>query len=353
MYGPSVLGIVVDEFGQLTPAAYQAISSRRAETIRHGFGRARYLGNVGQVDGTAHKLWKQAEAGEAGFACRRWTWRDRMAADPCPCNLPIALENADQHRADCPRREYAMFIAREAARMGSVQFRALWEAEWLDYNELPVYEFDRAVHVTSDVPPISRQVDLSCDFNVDPMAWIIGGHLGDEAWANQEIAIPGGATTVDACHEFIRRVPDSSTTVTVFGDASGTARKTSATQTDYQIIRDLLGAYYYSVEMRVPRGNPPVMERVNAYNALLRSASGAVRYHLHPDCTGLAEDLARTSFKPGTRDIDKSDKQRTHYTDADGYRAVELYAVTGPSVIAVGAGPEDGRMGESMVTVQF
>jgi hypothetical protein len=341
MYGPSVLGLVVDEFGQLTPQAYQAISSRRAETIRQGFGRARYLGNVGPMDGTAHHLWSMAEQGRSGFACRRWTWRDRMAADPCPCNLPIDIDNAEQHREDCPRREYAIFIAREAARMSAAQFRSLWEAEWLDWNELPVYEFDRAVHVRSDLA-IQHQLplELACDFNVDPMAWIVGQSPCDEIWALDEIGIPGGATTQDACNEFVRRYPFPRLDVAVYGDASGTARKTSASLTDYQIIHQILGSYYRSVRMCVPRANPAVQDRVNAFNALMAPLAGNPRYFVHPRCVGLIEDLARVSWRPGTRDLDKRDKSRTHYTDADGYRVVAKQPVQSsrPIVVVTGQG---------------
>lgn len=354
MYGPSVLGLVVDEFGMLTAAAYQAISSRRAETIRQGFGRARYLGNVGPMDGTAHALWKLAEQGQSGFACRRWTWRDRMAADPCPCNLPIVLETAGAHRPDCPRRTYAEFIAREAARMSAPQFRALWEAEWLDWNELPVYEFDRAVHVKRDLvlqPQLA--VELACDFNVDPMAWIVGQSHGGEVWALDEIAIEGGATTQDACNEFIRRYPDQKLAVDVYGDASGTARKTSASQTDYQIIRAILGGYYRQFRLCVPRINPAVVDRVNAVNALMRPTIGLSRYAVHERCKGLIEDYARVSWRPGTRDLDKSNKKLTHFSDAEGYRITSLHPVHVNREIFVATCTADAPLHDSIATLEF
>ncbi len=355
MYGPSVLGIVVDEFGQLTPQAYSAISSRRAETIRQGFGYARYLGNVGPMDGTAHGLWEQAERGDAGFECRRWTWRDRAEAHDCGCGLPVDLEHAQEHRPACERGVYVRFIAREAARMGRVQFRSLWEAEWADWNELPVYEFDRAIHVRPDLSlQRALEVDLSCDFNVDPMAWIIGQHHGGEAWAVDEISLEGGSTTVDACNEFIRRYPDAKLHIAVYGDASGTARKTSATQTDYQIIQSILGSYYQQLRICVPKSNPPVMDRVNAYNAMLKPADGSTpRYYISDKCVGLATDLARVSFKPGSRELDKRNKKLTHYTDADGYRVVSVAPVSGPSVVAVGYGYEGHGMDDSMLRVEW
>ncbi len=341
MYGTTVLGGVVDEFGQLTGPAYAAISSRRAETIKDGLGQFRYLGNVGEIDGAGKVLWDAAEAGKQGFACRRWTWLDRARAHECKCDVRPELGTSDRHAPECARGRYVQFIESEAERMSTVQFRALWYAEWTDFNELPVYEFDRAVHAA--VPRPYQQgldLDIACDFNVDPMAWVLGQHKADEAWASEEISIPGGATTEQACREVIRRYPDSKISVGIYGDSSGGARKTSASRTDYQIIREVLGGYYRSLTMNVPASNPPVVDRVNAFNAMLQSATGRSRYSVDPQCKGLIEDLARVSWRQGTRDIDKRDKQRTHYTDADGYRIAWLFPVHAEVYVSTFTGSE-------------
>jgi hypothetical protein len=334
MYGPSVLGGVVDEFGMLTTEGYAAISSRRAETLIEGCGHFTYLGNVGEMGGVAEHLWRMAEDGRPGFAHRRWTWRDRAIAEPCACEVPLTIANADDHSPLCPRGVYCGFIAREAERMSASQFRQLYEAEWVDWNELPVYQFDRQVHTREMELQPTLPVQLSCDFNVDPMAWIVGQSKGNEAWALDEIAIPGGATTEEACREFIRRYPNPRLTVEVYGDASGSARKTSASRTDYQIIRELLGSQYLRFSMHVPKANPPVIDRINAVNGMLKPAKGRPRYFLHSKCKGLATDYARVSYKPGTRDIDKTNKGLTHYSDADGYRLAAKFAIRSPGRIA-------------------
>ncbi len=336
MYGTSVLGGVVDEFGQLTEQAYSAISSRRAETIGEGFGRFRYLGNVGDIGGAGEKIWNDAEAGKDGFACRRWTWLDRARAHVCVCDVAEPeLGTGDRHAPTCERGIYVQFIEREAERMSAVQFRTLYLAEWADWNELPVYEFDRAVHAAVPIAhQPSLELDIACDFNVDPMAWCVGQHKADEAWALAEISIPGGATTEQACREVIRRYPDRKQHVVVYGDASGTARKTSASRTDYQIIQDVLGGHYHGLRMCVPNSNPPVADRVNAFNAMLRSATGHVRYTIDPQCKGLVNDLARVSWRPGTRDIDKRNKKLTHFSDADGYRLAWLFPVRGVAYVS-------------------
>jgi len=355
MYGPSVLGAVIDEFCDLTDPAIMALSSRRQETIKDGYGRYRYLGNVRNVGGPAERLWQMAENGEPGFASRRWTWRDRVAAfDDCECEAGRELEDADKHADGCGRGRYLQSIARERARLSGPQFRQLYGAEWLDYSALPVYQFDRALHVRNGFE-VQRQLPLevSCDFNVSPMAWCVGQHLGDEVWTFDEIVIPGGATTEDACKEVIRRYPDRKMDVVVYGDASGKARKTSASHTDYQIIQARLGTHYRTLRLAVPGSNPKVVDRVNAVNALLKPADGSKpRYYIHPRCTELATDYARVSWKPGTRDIDKSDKKRTHFTDADGYRLASLFPVQRLAVVEVGTG-DHALPFDSMSRVRF
>ena len=329
MYGPSVLGGVSDEFGWMTGPGYSAISSRRAETITQGFGHWLWIGNVGKIGGDAERLWKMAEAHEAGFVSARWTWRDRAVAHECSCGngteIPIEYEHASEHVQGCPRGLYLDFIGREAARMSRAQFAQLYDAEWADWNDLPVLEFDRAVHVNERYDRQPGGVDLSCDFNVDPMTWVLGQHHQAEAWAFDEIVQPGGATTEGACREFIRKVPDPKTSVEVFGDPSGASRGTRSKQSDYDIIRAMLGGYYNRFRMRVRASHPPIQSSVDAWNALLRSATGVVRYGMHPRCRVGAEDCARTSWKPGTRDIDKADKTRTHWFDAERYRTFELF----------------------------
>jgi hypothetical protein len=340
MYGPTVLGGVSDEFGELTDRAYSAISSRRAETIADGFGMWRWIGNVGTIGGPAENLWKLAESGAPGFACRRWRWRDRAEAHECGCGngapVPIELGMSKRHIPKCPRGIYVGFIEREAERMGGSQFRRLYEAEWEDWNTLPVYTFDRAVHTKDIELDPHLPLEVSCDFNVDPMCWAVGQHKGDEAWVSDEIVIEGSATTADACNELIRRYPTPKRDVVVFGDASGKARSTKSNRSDYDTIQEILGGYYRQVRLEVPSANPPVTERVNAYNGRLRSASGAVRYWLHSRCTWGADDLARTSWRQGTRDIEKTrDRRRTHWTDAEGYRLHRLYPVSVDAPVTV------------------
>jgi hypothetical protein len=324
LYGPPVRFLGVDEYGQLTGDAYKALSSRRAETIARGEGRALWVGNTGDVGGPAEKLLRLAE--EEGAPCFTWTWKDRAEAHACPCGLPIDLEFAGKHRRGCPRGEYVGFIARERSRLSPAEFRSLYLAQWADANASPVYTFDREVHVSSRaVLDSALPLVVGADFNVNPMCWIIGQSHAGEAWAADEIVIRGSATTRAACEEFLRRFPSWEAGVIFYGDASGRARHPSAERTDVQTIEEIIGAKYRGLSLRFAASNPHVVDRVHAMNAMLRAADGTVRFWVHPRCRVLADDLARVSWRQGIREIDKRDPERTHASDAVSYW---IYAIT-------------------------
>ena len=67
-------------------------------------------------------------------------------------------------------------------------------------------------------------------------------------------------------------------------------------------------------KVKALKTNPRVIDRVNAVNKQLDG-----NIIIDPRCKGLIEDLEKTCNKEGTRDIDKSNKALTHFTDAFGY----------------------------------
>ncbi len=229
------------------------------------------------------------------------------------------------------------FLRDEQQRLAGPMFRQLYEAEWLDWNLLPAYEFDRNTHVSAEkaeFDPALGHVDVSCDFNVGPMAWALGQHRNEEAWDFDEIMIEGKATTLAAAKILIRKLKEIQFStrgmLNVYGDASGQFGSTRSRQSDYDILQgELSHAGYNNQTFNVPTLNPPVSTRLNSVNTLMKAATGLVRYWVHPRCRKLADDWARTALKQGTKDLDKSDKSRTHFSDAAGYRLVSLHPVYG------------------------
>src|SRR6185503_20326410 len=71
--------------------------------------------------------------------------------------------------------------------------------------------------------------------------------------------------------------------ITICGDATGKANKTSASgETDYKIICAALDAAKIRWENITPEGNPLIKDRVNTFNAHLKAADGSVHFWLHP-----------------------------------------------------------------------
>lgn len=334
LMGDPVAAVVVDEAGLLNSAAHGAISTRRSYTL----GPAWYIGNPGPVEGPFERLCDRAEKEGRLY---RWTWRTmhEWLTEHDPQRAVKYLEHIESERATLDRRE----------------FKRLYEAEWADWNELPVYTFDRARNVSAEHAEYQQPlpVDLSCDFNVAPMCWPLGQHRKDMSWAFDEIVIPGEASTQAACQVFLGKFPNKKTEVNVYGDASGRSRDTRSHTTDYEIITSMLGKYYNRFSMNVPAANPSVTNSINAFNARLLSAAGEVRYYVHPRCTTGIRDLSRVSFKPGTRDIEKKDRSLTHWSDAERCRHAVLFPLVEVAPAAVWTPRHEGDADDQIIGVQF
>ena len=157
------------------------------------------------------------------------------------------------------------------------------------------------------------------DFNVDPMSSLIAQIAGGQVRVLGEIVLRR-ATTRQACEEFLKRFPNHTAGVAVYGDASGSKEQTTGSS-DYEMIREYFAIHTnVPVRYQVPKANPSVRERINLTNAKLRSASGEIGLVVDRQCKELIKDLEQVSFKQDSNQIDKDrDRQRTHLSDALGY----------------------------------
>jgi hypothetical protein len=179
--------------------------------------------------------------------------------------------------------------------------------------------FTRTDHVRKlDIDP-RLPLLWALDFNVDPMSSVLVQVLRSEIRVLDEIVIRHG-TTMQACEEFLRRVPRHDAGVVVFGDASGFKEQTTGAS-DFQIVRDFFRVNASTpVQYRVPRSNPCVRERINLMNTKLQSASGTISLLVDPKCKELIKDLEQVCYKSDSNQLDKDrDRMRTHLSDALGY----------------------------------
>jgi hypothetical protein len=181
------------------------------------------------------------------------------------------------------------------------------------------------------------------DFNVDPMCSVICQieEWKRTPWATasyevkktlrvlDEIVLPN-SNTVEAAEEFIVRMKKlnrgaGQSSIAIYGDASGNSRSSRSSRTDYELIRDVFRKYPgISIQLRQNRANPLVRDRVNTMNNALCSASNEHSVLIDPQCRELIKDLRQVRWKRDaagnpTPELDKSDPQRTHVSDALGY----------------------------------
>lgn len=184
--------------------------------------------------------------------------------------------------------------------------------------------FDRARHQA--IEPIydnELPLVLACDFNVDTMRWEVLQVTHKEVRYLDEIALGRGGDTTTAAKEFVTRWGlRHRGRVVVTGDRSGQARSTSG-PTDYQIIgEELKRARFSSVSLSLPPKNPLHKHRVHNTNYHL--SGRGLEVHVSRRCEELAKDWERVAWKKGIAEIDKSDPERTHASDAGDYALWQL-----------------------------
>lgn len=171
---------------------------------------------------------------------------------------------------------------------------------------------------------------LTCDFNVDPMMWLIAHKDKENVFFFDEIVVEN-ATTEMCIKEFIRRYPNREQEIIINGDASGDNRSTQSEYTNYATIRKILkDAGYKNFKFGLRDYNPPILNRISAFNARVRSADGKV--HLFVDesrCKYFMKNINNLKYKPGTSIIDapsihqiKQDRDKkflVHIFDAGSY----------------------------------
>lgn len=144
---------------------------------------------------------------------------------------------------------------------------------------------------------------ISCDFNVDPMCWVFAHKTDDKVFYFDEIAMEN-TTTAKTCDEFYRRYPNHKGKIIVNGDASGDNRSCTSEYTNYVIINKKLLQFGYDVEIQIKAFNPPIKNRIMAFNSKVRSANGEVCLFVDKKCEKLLYNIYNLKYKEGSSKID-------------------------------------------------
>ncbi len=198
------------------------------------------------------------------------------------------------------------------------QIEAYVYGKFINLTQGRVYrEFDREVHATGR-EVMELPIGIGMDFNVDAMTSIVFYKGTNWIHVFDEIRLKN-SNTFEMCEILKDKYPNA----VVYPDATGAARRSSATQSDHDIIKKA------GFKIRSPRKNPPVRDRVNAVNKLIRDKNFSCE-----NCPNLIMDLERNVWKSG--DVDKTDPEQTHASDAIGYAIEFLFPIRSRLAVSKG-----------------
>jgi len=175
----------------------------------------------------------------------------------------------------------------------------------------------------------------SLDFNVNPMCSVLAQCVGGRIQVLDEIVLENANTPL-ACEALLEKTGEwrksGTARVEVYGDASGHQRRTSGTATDWGLIREFFGRWkgQFAASVLAASSNPGVRDRVSLVNSRLCSAAGERSLFVDPRCRELIRDLERVRWKvdafgQATNELDKTDRKRTHVSDALGYYVAQKF----------------------------
>jgi hypothetical protein len=208
------------------------------------------------------------------------------------------------------------------------EFKRMVLARWVTLLTAAIYyafERDKIVSGAVEFDP-ALPILWSHDFNIGegkPMSSCLcqirrgngpDGKARTELHVFDEIVLDT-ADTNDAIAEFKARpwLAQAKAGVRIFGDASGKARDTRSKKTDYALLAEAGFG-----DQRVPASNPPIRDRHNAVNRLMKSASGDIRLRVHPRCKTVATGLETVTLQGGAQYLEKETRAQ-HVTTALGY----------------------------------
>jgi len=174
------------------------------------------------------------------------------------------------------------------------------------------YAFDRQKN-TGDVKyEQGKEIKIAMDFNIDPFCAILlqDHHTDPKIRVFDEIRLShageGDLMTTRMAKHIKAKYPKCNQ-FTVYPDPAGQARKTSSKWTDHDLLKR------ENFKIKVKRAAPSVVDSVNSVNNAMKTIK------ISSNCKNFILDLERVTNKEGTREIDKSNKDLTHFSDAFRY----------------------------------
>jgi len=193
-------------------------------------------------------------------------------------------------------------------------FSEQYEAQWLNAAGAMFSAYCQDNIVATQYQPGSV-IYVGCDFNVDPMCWMLAHKVGSKLHVFDELFVRN-TNTQDSLTRLWNKYQKHEGGWVFTGDASSKSRKTSAQQTDYVIICN--DKRFAGKRVHFGDSNPGVADRMAATNRQLKDAAGNIGLAIDPKCVHLLEDLRLRNTLGSVGDIG-------HMSDALGYLVWGLF----------------------------
>lgn len=290
--GNQYAGGVVDESSDVKPGAVARSIRPALATFRGWLDRIGVPKRFGCGAAEFKRAWDAAKLGKSPDAAAYW-W---------PSSDILTAEEVDAAKEELSAEDY----------------EEQYGAKWIDTQGVLFSGFSPAETVRPCGYDPSARVFVSCDFNVNPMCWVLAHKYGERLEVFDELFLRNVNTTktLDVLHG---RYEAHRGGWYFTGDATSRARKTSASQSDYLTIYNDQRFIEAGRDVRMGSSNPSVVDRVAATNRLLCNAAGQRRLHVDPHCTHLIDDLRLRA------EVHDANSDLTHSTDALGYLVWSLF----------------------------
>ena len=170
------------------------------------------------------------------------------------------------------------------------------------------WAFDRSKHVVK-AEELSSYSIIGIDFNVDYMTAVLACVYSDQTIHYVDEIRRRNSSTELLANEMKTLWPKITE---VYPDPAGTARSTTSSRSDHQILRD------HGYRVLAARRHPSHRDRLNALNRKLQDANGKIKMTVDPKCVYLIKDLEQVQ-RDRKGGIDKSNIELTHSLDAATY----------------------------------
>lgn len=299
--GVGIHYLVMDEVQDIDPEAWTKVL--RPTLVSTG-GHALFIGTP-KAYNFLYELWKLGQD-EKKLAWASWQF-------PTITSPFIPPEEIEAARSD----------------MDEKSFKQEFEASFETMSGRVYYPFDRMTHVK----PLAFNADLPIwigqDFNIDPMSSVIfQPQRSGELWAVDEICLMS-SNTEEVADEVERKYWRFADQITFYPDPAGAYRSHTRGESDIYILREKGFRKH-----KYRRKHPPVADRVNAVNRMLKTADGRISLYIDPRCKKLIEAFEQTLYVPGSREVDKKAGVE-HAADAAGYCIEFEYPVRKVEILGI------------------